>query len=230
MTEMAGNAGPDRGLRGHPGDRRRGHRLRQPAERDPDRRRLRGGGRGRDPHRGPGGPEEVRPHGGQAGHPGRGDGAEDPGRGRRPDPARVRDHRPDRRPGGGGPGARPWTGPGCTARRAPTPCSSRRWCRRTEAAEAARAFPDVPLLFNWAEGGKTPPISLDRLRRARLPDRHLPDQHAARGDRRDAPDTAARSPGRAPRPAVLRDLPAFGEFLDFIGLPEVREAEQRYGS
>ena len=27
-----------------------------------------------------------------------------------------------------------------------------------EAAEAARAFPDVPLLFNWAEGGKTPPI------------------------------------------------------------------------
>ena len=27
----------------------------------------------------------------------------------------------------------------------------------------ARAFPDVPLLFNWAEGGKTPPIGLDRL-------------------------------------------------------------------
>ena len=24
-----------------------------------------------------------------------------------------------------------------------------------EAAEVARAFPDVPLLFNWAEGGKT---------------------------------------------------------------------------
>ena len=33
-----------------------------------------------------------------------------------------------------------------------------------EAAEAARAFPGVPLLFNWAEGGKTPPIGLDRLR------------------------------------------------------------------
>ena len=33
-----------------------------------------------------------------------------------------------------------------------------------EAEEAARAFPGVPLLFNWAEGGKTPPISLDRLR------------------------------------------------------------------
>src|SRR5258707_5594413 len=32
-----------------------------------------------------------------------------------------------------------------------------------EAAEAVRAFPGVPLLFNWAEGGKTPPISLSRL-------------------------------------------------------------------
>ena len=33
----------------------------------------------------------------------------------------------------------------------------------TEAAEVGRAFPDVPLLFNWAEGGKTPPVSLARL-------------------------------------------------------------------
>ena len=27
---------------------------------------------------------------------------------------------------------------------------------------------------------------------------------------------------------MLGELPAFGEFLDFIGLPEVREIEQRY--
>src|SRR5262249_60977997 len=32
-----------------------------------------------------------------------------------------------------------------------------------EVGEAARAFPGVPLLFNWAEGGKTPPVSLARL-------------------------------------------------------------------
>ena len=32
-----------------------------------------------------------------------------------------------------------------------------------EVEEAARAFPGVPLLFNWAEGGKTPPVSLARL-------------------------------------------------------------------
>src|ERR1700691_79141 len=29
-----------------------------------------------------------------------------------------------------------------------------------EAEEVARAFPGVPLLFNWAEGGKTPPLDL----------------------------------------------------------------------
>ena len=29
-----------------------------------------------------------------------------------------------------------------------------------EVEEAARAFPGVPLLFNWAEGGKTPPVGL----------------------------------------------------------------------
>ena len=33
-----------------------------------------------------------------------------------------------------------------------------------------------------------------------------------------------------PEPSLgnLGDLPSFGEFVDFIGLPEVREAEQRY--
>jgi 2,3-dimethylmalate lyase len=35
---------------------------------------------------------------------------------------------------------------------------------QAEAEEAVRAFPAVPLLFNWAEGGKTPPIGLDRLK------------------------------------------------------------------
>src|SRR5438309_5628583 len=33
-----------------------------------------------------------------------------------------------------------------------------------EVAQIARAFPNVPLLFNWAEGGKTPPMPLERLK------------------------------------------------------------------
>ncbi len=72
-----------------------------------------------------------------------------------------------------------------------------------EAAEAARAFPDVPLLFNWAEGGKTPPISLDRLRELGyriviFPISTLLAATAAHapGARRDRP---VRDPGRGPR-------------------------------
>src|SRR3954451_21900166 len=33
-----------------------------------------------------------------------------------------------------------------------------------EVEAVARAFPDTPLLFNWADGGRTPPLGLDRIR------------------------------------------------------------------
>ncbi len=33
-----------------------------------------------------------------------------------------------------------------------------------EVTQIARAFPNVPLLFNWAEGGKTPPMPLEQLK------------------------------------------------------------------
>jgi carboxyvinyl-carboxyphosphonate phosphorylmutase len=98
-----------------------------------------------------------------------------------------------------------------------------------EAAEAARAFPDVPLLFNWAEGGKTPPISLDRLRELgyRIVIFPISTLLAATAAMRQVLSEIARSGTPA---GVLADLPTFGDFLDFIGLPAVREAEQRYGS
>ncbi len=96
-----------------------------------------------------------------------------------------------------------------------------------EAEEVARAFPGVPLLFNWAEGGKTPPIGLDRLtelgyRIVIFPIGTLLAATAAM--RRILREIAtAGTPA-----AVMGELPSFGEFLDFIGLPEVRDVEQRY--
>jgi carboxyvinyl-carboxyphosphonate phosphorylmutase len=96
-----------------------------------------------------------------------------------------------------------------------------------EAEEVARAFPDVPLLFNWAEGGKTPPIGLDRLtelgyRIVIFPIGTL--LAATAGMRRILREIAqAGTPA-----AAMGELPSFGEFLDFIGLPEVRNVEQRY--
>ena len=98
-----------------------------------------------------------------------------------------------------------------------------------EAREVAGAFPDVPLLFNWAEGGKTPPIGLDRLtelgyRIVIFPISTL--LAATAGMRRILREIAeAGTPA-----AVLPELPTFGQFVDFIGLPQVLQIEQRYAA
>jgi 2,3-dimethylmalate lyase len=96
-----------------------------------------------------------------------------------------------------------------------------------EIEAAVRAFPDVPLLFNWAEGGKTPPVGLDRLTELgyRIVIFPIATLLAATAAMRRvlAEIAAAGTPA-----AVLGDLPTFGEFTDFIGLPDVREIEQRY--
>ena len=98
-----------------------------------------------------------------------------------------------------------------------------------EAAAAARAFPGVPLLFNWAEGGKTPPISLPQLRELGYQivifpiSTLLAATAAMRAILQEITDAGTPA-------AVLRDLPSFGEFVNFIGLPQVRAVEQRYAA
>ena len=98
-----------------------------------------------------------------------------------------------------------------------------------EAEQAVRAFPGVPLLFNWAEGGKTPPLSLDRLTELgyRIVIFPISTLLAATAAMR----RVLREIAQAGTPATaMRELPTFGEFTDFIGLPQVREAEQRYAA
>ena len=98
-----------------------------------------------------------------------------------------------------------------------------------EVEQAALAFPDVPLLFNWAEGGKTPPVSLARLTELgyRIVIFPIGTLLAATAAMRAvlAEITRAGTPA-----AALAGLPSFAEFADFIGLPQVREAEQRYAT
>ena len=93
----------------------------------------------------------------------------------------------------------------------------------------ARAFPGVPLLFNWAEGGKTPPVSLARLRELgyRIVIFPISTLLAATAAMRRILQEIAQAGTPA---AALGDLPSFGEFVDFIGLPEVRVAEHRYAA
>ena len=98
-----------------------------------------------------------------------------------------------------------------------------------EIRAVAAAFPGVPLLFNWAEGGKTPAVEQELLAELGFAIVIFPISTllAATGAIREvlARIREDGSPVRA-----LGGLPGFGEFLDFIGLPEVRELEQRYQS
>ncbi len=98
-----------------------------------------------------------------------------------------------------------------------------------EIAEVARAFPDVPLLFNWAEGGKTPPMSLSALKKLGFKiiifpiSTLLTATQAIRKTLKVIKETGSPIP-------VIPDLGSFQGFLNFIGLPEIRELEQRYRS
>ena len=98
-----------------------------------------------------------------------------------------------------------------------------------EVAEVARAFTGVPLLFNWAEGGKTPPMPLARLkdlgyRIVIFPIAAL--LTAATSVRALAAEIrTSGSPLRA-----LAQMMSFREFNDFIGLPEIRELEKRFST
>ena len=97
----------------------------------------------------------------------------------------------------------------------------------TEIETVARAFPDVPLLFNYAEGGKTPPLGYERLRELGFSLVIFPltlllsATSAMRG-------ALARVKANGTPIELLPSLPAFDEFLEFIGLPEIEELEQRF--
>jgi 2-methylisocitrate lyase-like PEP mutase family enzyme len=96
-----------------------------------------------------------------------------------------------------------------------------------EIEAVARAFPDVPLLFNYAEGGKTPAVSHAFLRDLgfKLVIFPLTVLLAATGAIRSA---LARVKADGTPLELVPSLLGFGEFLEFIGLPEIRELESRF--
>jgi 2,3-dimethylmalate lyase len=95
-------------------------------------------------------------------------------------------------------------------------------------ATVAKELRDVaPLIFNWAEGGMTPPLSAERLEElgfalAIYPISTLLSATAAM---RRILETL-----RQNGVPSLEGLPAFGDFNTFIGLPEVQELERRYAA
>ena len=91
----------------------------------------------------------------------------------------------------------------------------------------AETFAGVPLVFNWAEGGKTPPITYQELRTLgyRLVIFPISTLLSATQAMRVVLN-AIRTAGTPMD--VMDKLVPFQEFLDFIGLPEIRSLEERY--
>jgi carboxyvinyl-carboxyphosphonate phosphorylmutase len=85
----------------------------------------------------------------------------------------------------------------------------------------------APLVFNWAEGGRTPPLSLERITELgfALVIYPIGALLAATASIRSLLATL-RAEGTPV--SALDGLPSFGEFTDLIGLPEVQSLEQRF--
>ena len=96
-----------------------------------------------------------------------------------------------------------------------------------EIRAVAAAFPSTPLLFNYAEGGKTPPIDRALLAELGYAIVIFPISTLLAATKAMRAALARISVDGSPI-NVLPELPRFAEFLDFIGLPEIRELEQRY--
>jgi 2,3-dimethylmalate lyase len=86
---------------------------------------------------------------------------------------------------------------------------------------------DMPLVFNWVEGGRTPMLSYERIAELGFAAIIFPVTTlfaATAGVRAVLSElTAAGTP-----PAVLPEIPTFEEFTRLVGLPELRAQEARY--
>ncbi|MGA2715432.1 MAG: isocitrate lyase/PEP mutase family protein [Bryobacteraceae bacterium] len=98
-----------------------------------------------------------------------------------------------------------------------------------EVARVASELADAPLLFNFAEGGKTPPIPLDRLRELGYRIVIFPIGAllaAATAVRKLAAEIHAHGTPIA----LLSEMISFQEFNQMIGLSEIRQLERKFPS
>jgi 2-methylisocitrate lyase-like PEP mutase family enzyme len=90
-----------------------------------------------------------------------------------------------------------------------------------EIEAVAAAFPDVPLVFNWVDGGKTPQLPLERIRELGFALVIYPVTTLFAGARAVA-DVLDR--------LGEHEVPSFDAFTDMIGLPEMRALEARFAT
>jgi carboxyvinyl-carboxyphosphonate phosphorylmutase len=95
-------------------------------------------------------------------------------------------------------------------------------------ARVAKELRDVaPLVFNWAEGGRTPPLSLERITELGFALVIYPIGTLLAATAGIRALLATLKADGTPT-AAMPGLPTFGEFTDLVGLPEVQRLEQRF--
>ena len=90
-----------------------------------------------------------------------------------------------------------------------------------EIEAVAAAFPGVPLVFNWVDGGKTPQLPLERIRELGFALVIYPVT---------ALFAAAAAVAGVLESLGEHDVPPFDAFTDMIGLPEMRALEARFAT
>jgi 2,3-dimethylmalate lyase len=93
----------------------------------------------------------------------------------------------------------------------------------------AQNLRDAPLLFNWAEGGKTPPVSLERLRQLgfRIVIFPISTLLVAAQAMTKALD-AIKQQGTPT--SVMAEMTPFKQFVNALGFEEIRQLERRFRS
>ncbi len=96
-----------------------------------------------------------------------------------------------------------------------------------EIERVAKEFAGVPLLFNWAEGGKTPPLTRDEIAELGFAIIIMPIGTMLAATRA-MQDFLQRLKEDGTPAGFVDQLMGFAEFTDTIGLPEIVDLEQRF--
>jgi carboxyvinyl-carboxyphosphonate phosphorylmutase len=92
----------------------------------------------------------------------------------------------------------------------------------------AQAFPDVPLLYNWAESGKTPLLSLEEIHALGFKLVIFPVSLLFAATHTLLSLLEVLKQGQTPT-AFAEHMVTFSHFTDQIGLPDIQVLERRYG-
>ena len=96
-----------------------------------------------------------------------------------------------------------------------------------EIERVSKEFADVPILFNWAEGGKTPPLAYDEIAELGFSMIIMPIGTMLAATQAMQGFLAKLKADGTPA-GFADELMGFNDFTDLIGLPEVVDLEQRF--